>query len=98
MALCSVFKILLQCSLERGLFSQTGFECLLSGSENTGYFFSSLRSSLHFTDNAILSKETIKRDPVCERRSLLLLIHRAGSLKNLFAALRKENSNFTADF
>ena len=99
MALCSVFKILLQCSLERGLFSQTGFECLLSGCENTGRFFSSLRSSPHFADNAILSKEIIKRDYVCERRSLLLLIHRTGNLKILFEHyIEKKSSDFTADF
>ena len=84
MALCSVFKILLQCSLERGLFSQTGFECLLSGSGNMGRFFSSSTLSAHFPDNASLSKETIERDHMCERRSLLLLIHITGIFKNLF--------------
>lgn len=54
MALCSVFKALLQCSLERGLSLQTGFESLFQLWEH-GSFFSSLRLSPHLSDNTILS-------------------------------------------
>lgn len=55
MALCSVFKALLQCSLERGLLLQTGFESLLSSSGNMGRVFRSLRLSLRLFGNTALS-------------------------------------------
>lgn len=58
---------------KRGLFSQTGFECLLSGCENTGYFFSSLRSSPHFAgDNAVLSKDHPK-ETMCVWKEVIII-------------------------
>lgn len=49
MALCSVFKILLQCSLEGGLLLQTEFEPLLASSGDMGRVFSPLRLSPHLS-------------------------------------------------
>lgn len=55
MALCSVFKTLLHCSLERGPLLQTGFESLPTSSGNMGRFCGSPRQTLFLSGNIALS-------------------------------------------
>lgn len=61
MALCSMFKVLLQCSLETSTLLQNVFVSLLSNSGNVGRFSSSLWLCPHFSTNTVLSNQDYKK-------------------------------------